>query len=174
VGGNCALLEPFTVDNKILSFAGDNISLQASTIIEGKLAVWRPCKIQLLRLKGNSLHALICMNDSISVNRRNAYRVDVNEYCYVNTGKATVDAMIVDISSTGFAFTVGKYDGDNIEFLQLNYHDSLLDVDVQLNGRVVRRVERDNGSFLFGCVMTPKDAVDKYINQRQRKMIRVV
>lgn len=171
VGGHCALLKPIRLQDKIAKFS-DNLNLTATVIVEGKPVVWRGCNIQFVKYNNSSYHALICKHKGVTINRRGAFRVPVDEYCYVNCGKATVDATCINVSTTGFAFTVGKYDGAKMDYVSCTYHDSLLDVDVTLTGRVVRQEDKGEGRMLFGCRLLSQGKVDKYVSQRQRKLIR--
>ena len=172
VGGNCALLAPIKFDEKILSFKGDDIKINATVIIDNKPVVWRNCSCQFIHYSNSSYHALISKSPGVAINRREAYRVKVAEYCYVNNGKTCVDAIITDISATGFAYIVGRYDDLDMNFVTLSYHDTLLDADIQLSGHVVRTVKIDETKTLYGCKMIPKDDVSSYINRRQRELLK--
>lgn len=172
----CALLEPIRYENKILNFSSDCIKLTAEAVVGNKPFIWRGCMITLVTYGKVKYHALICKNRGVSVNRRQAFRVPVTEEGSVNNGSRTVDATCIDVSSTGFSFVTDNYDSIPMENVVLNYHDNLLDIDVQLSGVVVRKEKRENNKTLFGCrIMTAgaiADKLAKYISDRQRKMVK--
>ena len=172
VKNNCALLDPIIVDDKVVNFNTPGIQLVASLPIDGKLMQWRGCVLQYLKNKDKAYHALICKNRGTFTNRRGSFRVPVDEYCYVNNGKATIDALCLNVSNTGFAFVVGKYDGTPMTFVTVTYRDSLLDLDVTLKGKVVRSESKDNGRVIFGCRLLNDCQINKYLSIRQRKLAR--
>lgn len=167
------LIQKLVKDDKIVTFNIDGLKITTTVLTDNKPYIWRNCKIQYIKLNDKAYHAIICKETGVQLNRRSHFRVGVNEYCYVNYGKATVDALLLDVSFTGFEFIVGKWDGSEMEYVNVSYHDSLLECDVNLIGRVVRTEDKEDGKKLFGCYMIQKDDVSKYINTRQRKLIRV-
>lgn len=170
--GKCILVPPIKMDGKVVDFSSPDLIVQTFIIMDEKPIIFRGCNIQYLKMKEDRFHAIICKNEGVSRNRRSHFRVPLNEYCYVNHGKATIDAMIRDISSSGFCFSVGKYDGAQMDFVKVQYHDTLIDKDVHLIGRVVRRVDQEEGRAIFGCYMIPRPEIDKYIAERQRKTLK--
>lgn len=166
----CVLLVPITSDGKVIGFGSDAVHITATTLIDGKVMQWRGCHIQYIKANGNAYHALICSNTGAFINRRGAFRVPIDEYCYVNNGKMTVDALCLNVSNTGFAFVVGQYDGSPMDHVRVSYHDNLLNIEVNLEGRVVRVEDKGNGSTLFGCKLIPNNHIGRYVSLRQRKM----
>ena len=59
-----------------------------------------------------------------------------------------------------------------MDYIKLVYTDTLMDMDISVMGRVVRRVDREDGKTLFGCYMIPRQDIDKYITARQRKIMK--
>ena len=98
------LIQRLIKDDKIVTFDTDGLKITTTVIVDNKPYMWRNCHIQYLKLKDKSYHAIICKENGVQLNRRSHFRVGVNEYCYVNYGKATIDALLLDISFTGFAF----------------------------------------------------------------------
>jgi len=172
VKGNCILVPPLKIEDKILTFGQETVYAEIIYIKDGKPIVFKGCFVQYIKTKENKYHAIICKNAGNNLNRRSHFRVSIDEYCYVNHGKATIDAMCLDMSSTGFSFLVGHYDGQEMEFVHMIYRDNIVGADINVMGRVVRRVDREDGKTLFGCYMIPRADVDKYLSARQRKTMK--
>ena len=169
--GKCIFLKPLKEYDKIINFEVPNISIDTVFLLEGKPVIWRSCVIKYLKYKGETYHAIICKNDGKYINRRDHFRVPVDAYCYVNHGKATVDALIRDISSTGFSYSVGRYDGPDMESVKVNYDDELIGINISLEGHVVRKDINESGKTVFGCHMAQRTDINRYINERQRKLL---
>ena len=169
--GKCILVPPLkNEEDKILNFGPElNINAEVVIIKEEKPFIFKNCTLQLLKMKDKKIHAIICKQIGMNYNRRAYFRIPIDEYCYVNYGAATVDAMLLDMSASGFAFVVGHYDGQPMEFVQVSYHDNLMNTDVKVMGRVVRRIDQEDGRTFFGCYMIPRPDIVKYINTRQAK-----
>lgn len=171
--GRCALVEPVTFEDKILNFGTEGVIAEAVAIRDGKPVMFKGCAVQYVRTNNARYHAIICKNNGVNLNRRTHFRVAIDEYCYVNHGKATIDAYIRDMSSSGFSFVVGHYDKDQkMDYVQLIYTDKMLDRDITVTGRVVRLEKYDNGKAVFGCYMIPRPEIDKYLNEKQRRMLK--
>lgn len=171
--GKCILVPPLKLDEKILNF-GPNDKYEAEIVSskDDKPLVFKSCTMQLLKLKDKKVHAIICKTIGINLNRRAYFRIPIDEYCYVNYGSATVDALLRDMSASGFSFIVGHYDGNDMEFVNVSYHDSLMNRDIKVMGRVVRRIDQEDGRTFFGCYMIPRPDIVKYINTRQSKTLK--
>lgn len=169
--GRCILVEPLMHDGMLINFDDANISAELVAIRDGKPVIFRSCHLQYLKTKDNSYHAIATKEVGVNLNRRQYFRVTVDEYCYVNYGKATVDAFLIDVSYAGFGFVVNHWDNADMGQVMLTFRDRDFDKEVVLTGRVVRRVDREDGSTVFGCTMIPKPATDAYVNMRQRKNI---
>lgn len=169
--GKCIIVPSLKLENKILDF-GANLRYEAELVYiqEDKPLVFKNCTLQLIKIKDQRVHAIICKSIGIKLNRRAYFRIPIDEYCYVNYGAATVDALLLDMSASGFAFVVGHYDGNDMEFVQVSYHDSVMNTDVKVMGRVVRRIDQEDGRTFFGCYVIPRPDIVKYINTRQGKM----
>lgn len=172
VKGRCILVPPLKYDDKILTFGKEGIIAEVVAIRDGKPVIFKGCNVQYIKMKDAKYHAIITKENGVNLNRRSHFRVPIDEYCYVNHGKATVDAFILNMCVSGFAFIVGHYDNPNMDFVQLSYTDKSLGTDVSVMGRVVRREDREDGKTLFGCYMIPRPDIEKYINARQRKIMK--
>lgn len=172
--GRCIIIPPLkNVEGKIINFAPDvRVDAEVVIIKDGKPFIFKNCHLQLIKLKDKKVHAIICKQPGINYNRRAYFRIPIDEYCYVNHGTATVDALLLDMSASGFGFIVGHYDGNPMDFVQVSYHDSLMNIDIKVMGRVVRRINQDDGRTFFGCYMIPRPDIVKYINTRQSKTIK--
>ena len=60
-----------------------------------------------------------------------------------------------------------------MDHVRVSYHDNLLNIEVNLEGRVVRVEDRGKGNMLFGCKLVPNNRVGRYVSLRQRKMASV-
>lgn len=168
----CILIPPLKMDDKIINFDSADITAEVISIIDGIPYVFKGCSIQYIKTKEKSYHAILCKQNGAKVNRRSHFRIPLDEYCYINHGKATVDAIIKDIGFSGFAFIISHWDDVKMDFIQLSYHDSITNYNIQLTGRVVRTQKIDDHKTLVGCYMIPKDALNRYINERQRKTMK--
>lgn len=170
--GKCILVPPLKYEDKVLAFDKEGVIAEVVAIRDGKPVIFRGCYVQYIKFRDQKYHAIITRENGVNLNRRSHFRVPIDEYCYVNHGKATVDAYIVDMSSSGFSFIVGHYDNQNMEYVQVLYKDTLMDMEISVMGRVVRREDREDGKTLFGCYMIPRPEIDRYITTRQRKIMK--
>jgi len=174
IKGRCVLVPPLkNEEDKIINFDPD-VKVDAEVVIikDEKPLIFKNCYLQLIKLKDKKVHAIICKQAGANFNRRAYFRIPIDEYCYVNHGAATVDALLLDMSASGFGFIVGHYDGAPMEFVQVSYHDRLMNTDIKVMGRVVRRIDQDDGRAFFGCYMIPRPDIVKYINTRQSKTLK--
>lgn len=172
IKGKCILVSPLKYGDKILTFGREGIIAELVAIRDGKPVIFKSCHVQYIKLKNLKCHAIICKEKGVNLNRRSHFRIPIDEYCYVNNGKATIDAYIPEMSVSGFSFIVGHYDNQEMDYVKLIYTDTLLEKDISIMGRVVRRSEREDGKTLFGCYMIPRPDIEKYINVRQRKIMK--
>ncbi len=172
--GKCVFLEPLREDNKILNFDVSDIRITAYYITGEDLPiVFKKCTMQYISHNEHKYHAVICSENGVNQNRRNHFRVPVDEYCHVNNGKATVDGIMVNVSSTGFAFVVSHWDNSPMDQVLVSYHDTLLNMEFKIKGKVVRTEPREGDRTLFGCRILLCANIEKYISARQRKLIQV-
>lgn len=170
--GRCILVPPIKYKDKVLTFGKEGVIVELIAIRDGKPVIFKGCSIQYIKLKDDKYHAIICRERGANLNRRAHYRIPIDEYCYVNNGKATIDAYLLEMSFTGFSFIVGHYDNQEMEYVKVTYTDTLLNLDITVMGRVVRKKEREDGKTLFGCYMIPKSDIEKYLTSRQRKIMK--
>lgn len=171
---NCIIVSVLKIDDKILNLNQIDHKAVVTIIQDEKPFIFKPCSTQYIQLNNEKYHAIFCTQSGVHINRRNYYRINVDEYCYVNYGKSVLDAFITNISSSGFAFIINDWDAVKMEFIQLSYYDSLLERDISLTGRVVRIEPKENGKTLVGCYMIPQKNITNYIQERQRRMIRSI
>ena len=172
VKGKCILVPPLKYEDKVLTFGSEGIIAEVVAVRDGKPVIFKGCHVQYIKFKDQKYHAIIAKENGVNLNRRSHFRVPIDEYCYVNYGKATIDAYILDMSSTGFSFIVGHYDNNDMDYVKVIYTDTMMGTDVSVMGHVVRREDREDGKTLFGCYMIPRPDIDKYIMARQRKIMK--
>lgn len=172
VKNNCILILLLKYEDKILNFNNENLEITITVIIDNMPVFFKFCTMQYINMSGKKFHAIYCKTPGVKKNRRTNYRVIVDEYGTANTGNGTYDALITDISETGFAFIIKNWNKQKFSHVSLSYYDSLLNVNMQVIGRVVRTEEKDGNNTLFGCRLQPNSQLGSYLNMRQRKMLR--
>ena len=123
VKGKCILVPPLKYEDKVLTFGSEGIIAEVVAVRDGKPVIFKGCHVQYIKFKDQKYHAIIAKENGVNLNRRSHFRVPIDEYCYVNHGKATVDAIIKDIGFSGFAFIISHWDDVKMDFIQLSYHD---------------------------------------------------
>lgn len=169
----CVYVEPIRHDGKVISFDDGKVFIQAYLVIDNKPMFWRGCSIKYVDYKGEKYHCIICWERGVALNRRKRFRVTVDEYCNVNTGKAMVAAFMKNVSSIGFCFSVGKYDGAAVDYVKADFHDQSTDMDIHLEGKVVRYEQDEEGRATFAVETMPTPAVERYVAARQRSTIQI-
>ncbi len=170
---NCVFVAPITSDGKLVSFEAPELFIQAVLLIDNKPTIWRGCSVQYVKTKKERFHAIICKTEGAIANRRRFFRLPVVEFGKVHMGANAYDAIVRDISSGGFCFSLEKYNGrSSIDVVELMYKDSIVGKDVKIRGQVVRQVDED-GQTTFGCYMAPRADIDKYIANRQQRSMKI-
>ena len=165
------LVAPIYHEEKLVNFEGSNFSIQAYTLDGEKLIAWRSCSVHYIHTKDKSYHVIASKEDGTKLNRRSCFRLNVDEYCNVMDLQGSFEAFLVNISSRGFCLSVPQSIEKNLVDVRLSYHDTLMDRDMQLAGHVVWKRKTPEGRGLYGCFMPSKPIFDRYIADRQRKMM---
>ena len=107
------------------------------------------------------------------VNRRGSYRISMGilGLAVVDGFEGKMHVVVKDISATGFSFIAPKEDmtkeGADV---RLTFVEEKSDLRFDLSGRLVRKVDLNNGQIQYGCKLYVSNTViDNYIAKRQRE-----
>lgn len=136
---------------------------------DGVPILWHGAKIFFYK---NS-YLLQVNTPGVRSNRRNSFRVSIGVLGWLNVvGKQPVQALIKDVSMTGFAITDRKKElnlvsGDRVS---LTFED--LTYKIRLEGKVVR-IEKHEDYIIYGfTILNICNDLTTYINLKQRKIRR--
>lgn len=162
-------------EGKVVNLSSDKVSLQLVYIDEsssGKLPIIWDIKVRYVRKNKQYYHQIIQLNNSKSINRRNAFRLHIGEIADLKlmAKKEILSVTLKDISSSGFSFVYGE-DMD----LTSNGCTIITNIDgknLTLNGTIVRKQPIENGRYIYGCKL-PKysQELDKFISTKQRERL---
>lgn len=147
------LLEPIYVDGKLVGFPEEayvNLMYTEQSIFH----VWKNINIKTIIFKNHHYHAAELIGDAEIVNRRNTFRVYIGEEMpvtyFTEEGTRSINALIKDISETGFAFiTTEEFSIDRTVRLNIPQPDRS---HLHLSAKIVRSVEMEDGlRTLYGC-----------------------
>lgn len=146
--------------------------------------LFRNTQVELFKTSENKyLYCTVLKGRGVPYNRRNAFRCFVGNDVVVQMGshKSTFDAILRDVSSTGFGLVFKKKDFENQEFgIGTQCHTHLIDaidkfqkVNINLHGIVCRIADVDEEKVVFGCeLMIRAYEIDKYIRAKERENLR--
>lgn len=169
-----AFVSPITYKGQIVNFNRTDVMINILyTRNDEKPIQWCGCAVKTVAYKGNKYHMISCSKIGLEVNRRGSYRL----YMGIS-GLATIDGVdgkmrvvVKDISATGFSFIAPKEnmtkEGADV---RLAFEEEKSDLRFDLSGRLVRKVELDNGQIQYGCKLyVSNKVIDNYIAKRQRE-----
>lgn len=169
-----AFVSPITYHGQIINFNRTDVMINILYTRDNEKPIqWCGCLVKTVLYKGKKYHMISCSKIGLEVNRRGSYRLYVGI-----SGIATVDGFegkmhvgVKDISATGFSFVAPKEnltkEGADV---RLTFEVVKEDLRFDLSGRLVRKVDMDNGQIQYGCRMyVANKAVDNYIAKRQRE-----
>lgn len=139
---------------------------------ESGLYIFREASFKLVLFRGTNMYAVSSRKDGDKLNRRQAYRVYINEPVKIKITKSnrnTVEfsGILKDISLTGMGIIL-PYKGDDILTMEIVLELSR-NSNIVLSGEVVRiRELPNNKGYLYGCRFhIQKEALSRYIMSRQ-------
>lgn len=171
------------INEKILGFNVQGMSIDVNVYpLEGPPLVFKRVAISLNREKDRVTYAISTPSEGKILNRRENYRVFVGKDAVVQRGlnRSVIDAILKDISLTGFAITADTVDRDGklIELnenqlihtvLQDRIEETYKDYNFTLYGIIVRKQELENGKIVYGCKLNQKvPELEGYINTKAR------
>lgn len=174
VNKESAIAETIKINNKVVSFSGDNVKLDMSYIRDGKAPFfWRGVVCETFSEKGKALYRITTSSEGVERNRREAFRLflGINGVAQMGINNKALDIIVKDVSQTGFSFVSDKDFGEVINmpvrmvFTDLNKNFSLM-------GIVVRKVEISENKIVYGCRLSVEnELLSQYINIKQRQQL---
>lgn len=173
------IAEPILKNNKIVSFNGEGVQVHLiANFSDQRPHIFQNIKILTSKNSDDSFcYVITCASESKEYNRRGAFRcfVGLSTMVRVSSEKDALEAIIKDVSVTGFAFTLSALDdelpvgatvhlvlNDFIEETGKNYS-------YQLMGNIVRSYSLESGKKVYGCQMTTRViGLDRYLNEKER------
>lgn len=170
--------DPIYRNEKIISFRAKGLVVDLVTQPEGSAPiVFKNVAITLMKREDGSIcYAINTIAESKVLNRRNSFRCYVGVSTTVQAGgnKAAHDAIIKDVSMTGFAVTCSAdtdfHENQVLHVVLNDYLEELAEnFNFHLYGLIVRIEQLDNGSVIYGCKMNSRVAgIDAYIMKKER------
>lgn len=143
--------------------------------------IFKNVTIVLMKREDQSLcYAISSITDSKALNRREAFRCFVGIPTAVQGGgnKAAHDAIIKDVSITGFSVTcdvsVEFHENQVLHVILNDYLEEIAEnFNFHLYGLIVRVVELEGNKVLYGCRLNNKvPGLDQYITKKERLRIK--
>lgn len=139
---------------------------------ETGLFIFKAAAFKLVTYKGGYMYAVSSPNEAEKVNRREAYRVYINDPVLLKITKTNqnvieLSGILKDISLTGMGIIL-PYKGEDIKTMEIIL-DLTRNTNINLMGDVVRIKELPNNKgYLYGCqFQIQKEALSRYIMSRQ-------
>lgn len=155
IKSKCVYIPPILQNEKMLSFNVTGIIIEITALHQKEPIIFKNCSIGSAIINGVKYHSVICPYDSIKENRRTSNRFFINEICdiqYQNT-KQSIKGVIKDMSESGFSCMILPKDEPRIDLndnsIQINYFDNVIQKEINLIGKIVRRENVTDG-ILYG------------------------
>ena len=175
-------VNPFMYEDSLVSFDVPDLTVDMMVVRENEVPYyWKRVHIGLMKVDGNTYHAISSRHTGVRLNRRNSFRVFVGEQgsaCELRGGD-TLPVIVKDISATGIGFLLQGVNEDIFspgDQVHINYIDKEERFGIDVVGRVVRSFETEKG-ILYGCSFSKvypqinKYVTDKQIHKRKSKSI---
>lgn len=172
--GGVVFIDAIRYKNQIIDFMHADIILNVIYPREGEKPIeWRECLMKVVEYKGKHYHAIICKKVGVEVNRRTSVRIFVGDpgSAVIGEQRASLSITVRDVSANGFSFlSAKKVDAKPGEMVRISFDESTHHLHFDLDGKLVRTKEEDDGRTFYGCRMDAEyKALDEYIAQRQRE-----
>ncbi len=172
--GDCLLCEPILHEGKAVNFRAAGVKTELNVIDRnsGKLYSWRELDIKLGYYRKKKLCQLIYVKcEPKEINRRNNYRQYLGIPGKVTPKRGTpMDIVIRDASNNGIGFiTEKKQDTFNPgKMIKINFSDEDGKYKFDLNCKIVREREMENGMHEYGCMVeSPPYSLGQYVAHKQ-------
>ncbi len=173
------IAEPVLKNNKIVSFNGEGVQVHLIVnFSDQRPVIFQNIKILTSKNSDDSFcYVITCASESKEYNRRGAFRcfVGVSTMVRVSSEKDALEAIIKDVSATGFAFTLSALDdelpvGATVHLVLNDYiEETGKNYSYQLMGSIVRSYSLESGKKVYGCQMNNRViGLDRYLNEKER------
>lgn len=172
--GGATFIEPIRYKNQIVDFMRADMIINVIYPRDREKPIeWRGCLIKVVEYKGKYYHAVVCKNVGVEINRRGCLRIFVGESgsAMIGESRRNLKVTVKDVSASGFSFLCEQgVDAKTGEAVSLSFEDHIRHNRFNVEGKIVRKVEADEGRILYGCRMDAEHkAIEEYIAQRQRE-----
>ena len=172
------LAAPIIKDNKIITFRVKGILIHLIVQYpDQKPLVFQNVTVRTARRKDESLcYTITTLAESKEFNRRGAYRciIGVDTHIRIGSNRSAIEAIIKDISATGFSFTISGennyQDRDRVHAVVNDYiEETAENYSFHLFGSIVRNYSLENGNIVYGCELTQKVVgLERYLMEKER------
>lgn len=181
------LTDIVTKNDKIITFRAKGLLVDLFIQLEEKPPmVFKNVQVMLVKEGEEEYrYAISTSLEAKVLNRRQNFRVYIGKDVVVQCGAnhSAHDAILKDVSSTGFAITVREREDEEGEIYRVNQiihtvlNDRIEEISMnysfQLYGIVVRREEVENGLVVYGCRLNAKvPGLDNYLMIKERIRIK--
>ncbi len=178
-----AFASPVYVDDKLLTFRGQNLLLDVVFSIEGESTPQIFKNVNVTPLKkpdGSICYSLHVSTESRTFNRRGSFRCPLGISTTVQCGMHRVpyDTIVKDVSATGFSFILPKttqVDRQNVIHIVINdYIEEIYEeFNFNLYGLIVRSYDLDEKRVVYGCrLLRHVPGLEKYLTTKERLRLR--
>lgn len=173
------LADPIYKNEKVITFRAKGLIVNLTTSPpDSAPIVFKNVSVSLMKKSDDSLcYSITSLAEGKALNRRESFRCYVGIATSVQAGgnKAAHDAIIKDVSVTGFAVTCNdpevEFRENQVLHVLLNdYLEELAEnYSFHMYGIIVRIQELDNGRKIYGCKLNAKvPGLDAYIFKKER------
>lgn len=172
------LATPVTKDDKVIAFNGKGILIHLIvTFPDEKPHIFQNVTIRTVKRKDDSLcYTITTIAESKVYNRRGAFRcyIGIDTHVRIGANRGAVDAILKDISMTGFSFTTScekEYAENDMVHAVINDYieETCHSYSFHLFGTIVRHYPLENGYMVYGCKFNTKvSGLERYIMEKER------
>lgn len=172
------LAAPVLKDDKIVAFQGKGVIVHmVVSFPDSKPQVFQNVTVRPAKRSDNTFcYTVFTLAESKTLNRRGAFRCYIGMATHVQVGahRSTVEAIIKDISTTGFAFTTDSEkeftEGETVHAVLNDHFDEIAkNYNFALFGVIVRHYELENGNVVYGCrFLNHIYGLENYITLKER------
>ncbi len=170
--------QPIRVGEKLLNVQNDKIIVNLMYTVAGsKPIMWGELDVKEEVYKKQVFYTADMDTKGKVFNRRGAYRqfVGAPVFAKVGSGRAEIQVVLKDISTTGFSFVYREDLGDtsrSLVVIPYVYRDDQEMFDLMLSGKIVRKQTMQDGKILYGCALVKKnEVIAKFVNYMQKEQL---
>ena len=170
-------VEPFRHGESIISFnLKEGMHVEMLALRPGEVPnFWNSVLVTKGEYKERVCHIITTSVNGVRLNRRNSFRVFVGleGTCMEQAGGVKYDVTVRDISSTGIGIMVSGENAPDFKIstpVHITYTDGECRFSIDVEGRVVRKEEIEDGPIIYGCKFVRLyPQIDRYVTQKQIK-----